>query len=216
MGGAGEFVVAMTSDSSFGSDTSSKSIQAEHFANDLPPCPSTPAPGCIPAERAVVKWNEQAVGREKVKLALRKLVGAVTQGQFGDPVAGTTRYDLCLYDEAGELAGGLSVDRAGDTCAGNPCWAALSTRGYRYKDDPREEGLSKLVAKGGDAGKGKVVARGNNRLGEVSAVPIQVAQALAGASSATVQLVTSDGGCFEAELGTVKRAEQFSFVAKGP
>jgi hypothetical protein len=55
-----------------------------------------------------------------------------------------------------------------------------------------------------------------NRLGEVSAVPIQVAQALAGTSSATVQLVTSDGGCFEAELGTVKRAEQFSFVAKGP
>jgi hypothetical protein len=49
-----------------------------------------------------------------------------------------------------------------------------------------------------------------------AALPTGTAAALAGATSATLQLTTSDAACFEAELGTVKKADGMLLKAKNP
>ena len=44
--------------------------------------------------------NEKSAGQEKLKGTLQKLVAAVALGELGHPVSGSTRYDVCVYDQA--------------------------------------------------------------------------------------------------------------------
>ncbi len=130
----------------------------------------------------------------------------VVQSQFGDPVSGTTRYDVCVYDEALRPVGRLTIDRAGATCGSRPCWKAISTKGYRYVDrDTAADGVSNVIATGGDAGRGRVLVKARNdaRSGRVS-MPTGMSAALQGAHAVTVQATTTDGACFGAMLTDVR------------
>jgi hypothetical protein len=150
--------------------------------------------------------DEDTPGRERAKIVLKKLVPSVVQADFGDPATGTTRYDVCLYDDALRPVGALAIDRAGEACGTRSCWHAVSTKGYRYVDRAATAaGVRSIVASGGSAGHGKLVlkARNDERLGQL-AMPRGMAAALASSRSVTVQALTSDGACFGATLTAVR------------
>jgi hypothetical protein len=151
-----------------------------------------------------------------LKLVLKKIVPPVVQAQLGDPATGTTRYDVCIYDDTLALVGGLSVDRAGASCGTRPCWRAISTKGYRYADRVAgADGVRSIVAVGGSAGRAKIVVRSRNdaRRGQ-EAMPLGMAAALQSTRSVTVQAVTSDGVCFGGTLTDVHSAGPTTFRAE--
>lgn len=183
----------------------------------LPPafdCAPAPAPGCIAPGKAVLLVNEKVAGKEKLKVVLTKLQSAVSPSQFGDPVSGSTQYNICVYDAGDQLQGQYTVDRAGDTCStGKPCFSTVPNKGYKYSDKATAaDGILKMSLSGGDAFKGKVVVTGKN----LGAMPTGVALALQSQPSATVQVVVSDGGCFGATLPVVKKNDGSIFNAVGP
>jgi len=176
-------------------------------------CGTAPAV-CIAPEKGSLLVNDKKPGKEKIKVSLTKLQASVPQSQFGNPISGTTAYAVCIYDAANQLAGEYTVDRAGDTCDGKPCWAAISDKGYKYSDKgTTADGILKMKLSGGAAGKGKIKVLGKN---SSSNLPTGVAALLQNQTSATVQVLTSDASCFGVGLSEVKKADGTVFNAKGP
>ncbi|HEV7733659.1 MAG TPA: hypothetical protein VGR62_15940 [Candidatus Binatia bacterium] len=184
----------------------------------LPPfdCGAAPAPasGCVVPSKGVLLVNEKVAGKEKLKVSFTKLQTAVLPSDFGDPVAGTTTYNVCIYDSANTLRGQYTVDRSGDTCGTKPCWAVVSGKGFKYGDKvTTADGILKMSVSGGDAGKGKVVVVGKN---SSATMPTGIAALMQSSSNATVQVVTSDAACFGMTLPLVKKADGLIFNAIGP
>lgn len=181
-------------------------------------CAASPRTSCLVARKAALSIVEKKPGKERLKATLAGLTAATTLADLGDPVAGSTRYDLCLYDATPALVAELSVDRAAQRCGRRqkPCWKFKGKRGYAYKDpDASADGVRKLAASAGPEGKGKLtVAAANNDKQGQRAMPTGIAASLRDASSATAQLVVSGGRCFEAMLSDVKRADGLRFKAK--
>src|SRR5436190_375772 len=71
-------------------------------------CPSAPRTGCVAPVTAFVKINEATPGRERMKIVLRGLTEDVDRRALGDPVDGSTRYDVCVYDAAATVVGALT------------------------------------------------------------------------------------------------------------
>ena len=185
-----------------------------------PTCPAAPLAECLPAAKASLSILEKTTGKEKLAAKLSGFGSATTQADLGDPVAGGTRYGLCVYDGADVLVAALAVDRAGAPCGpkAKPCWKAKGGTGWSYKDpDGAASGVRALAALSGAAGKGKLqVKASNNAAKGQDAMPTGAAAALQAAASATVQLLTSDAQCFGAELPTVQKADGLQFKAKAP
>ena len=197
------------------------------------PTPTTPPPGACPAvvdggctsgfAKGLLLIKANVPGREKFVAKL--LQGpALAQIDMGNPLdvaqGGTgTAYSLCLYDDAGDLAGGVLVDRAGDTCDGKPCWKAIGRapndpqgpgKGYRYKDASlASDGILKILYKGGTAGQSKAMV-----IGKGAGLPAGLAAALQSASQVTVQLRSSDGLCLSVSLSEITRQDSAFFRAK--
>jgi hypothetical protein len=135
---------------------------------------------------------------------------------FGNPVSGTTRVALCLYDDEGTLIRGFVVNQGGQSCVGKPCWAAKSTSGYAYKDKAAaSDGISKIGYRAGDAGKGKAdVAGANNASKGQMALPTGVVAALTGNTHPTMQFVTSDGFCLGATMTQVTSDDGLQYKAR--
>jgi hypothetical protein len=183
-------------------------------------CSPTALGGCIAPTKAVVLVKETSPGNEKLKVVLKQLVPVVTQGQFGNPVSGTSQYNLCLYDDTGALVADLNVDKAGASCGTppKPCWKVISTLGYKYLDpETTADGVAKIVGKGGDALKGKVVFKASNNvtLGQAN-LPTGIAAALLNNTQATAQIVVDDGSCFGQTVTSVKRNDGLVFKATEP
>jgi len=177
-------------------------------------CGTSPALACVAPEKGGLVVNEKKPGKEKLKVKLTKLQPAVTQGQFGDPVTGSTEYKICIYDGANQLKGSYTIARAGETCGTAACWSAISDKGYKYGDkSTAADGILKMKLIGGDAGKGKVKAIGKNTSGDL---PTGIAALLQNQTSATVQVLTSDAACFGVGLSHVKKADGTIFSAVGP
>jgi hypothetical protein len=177
-----------------------------------------PRTDCVDSADPSLSIKEGNPGRERLSLALKKLVPQVTQSQFGNPAMGTTRYDVCIYDDAARLAGILTVDRAGQSCGSSSkaCWQPIGAKGYRYNDRRAvADGVRNIVAKGGQPRRGKVIvkARNDRRHGQQS-MPLGIAAALQSTRSVTVQAVTSDGACFSATLTDVHADGPTSIRAK--
>jgi cysteine-rich repeat protein len=186
------------------------------FCENEPLCGAAPSTGCIAVGKARLKIDERKTGKEKLALSLSKLDGAVSAAEFGDPVTGETRFGVCLYDAADALAGELQVARAGETCGKQPCWKAKGEAAFAYKDPSAlDGGVVKINAKGGD-GNGKLSLSARNKAAKGQTSLPALAAGLAGAASATVQVVTSDASCFEASLGNVKKAEAAQFLGSAP
>ena len=146
---------------------------------------------------------------------LRKLAAAVGQAEFGNPVAGSTRYGVCVYDGTGALVEDLSVARAGQLCGSQPCWRTAGSGGYRYGDRSRSaDGVEKIVLKGGAATRGAMIIKASNRGGTL---PLGVAAALqTPGNQPIVQVLTDDAGCFDVTLSTVTASTSQRFTGKAP
>jgi len=178
-------------------------------------CDVSPDLTCTASEKAKLNINEKTVGKEKMKFQLTKLVPALTPADFGSPVTSDTSYALCIYNAADTLVGSYEVARGGDTCGAEPCWENFKTTGYAYadKDSQFADGVTKMQLVGGDAGKGKVKMQAANK---TSQMPTGIAALLSGATSATAQLVSSDGDCFGMPLPTIKKNDGLTFLATTP
>ncbi|MFT4569424.1 MAG: hypothetical protein ACI8TX_000642 [Hyphomicrobiaceae bacterium] len=178
-------------------------------------CPATPALGCLTGGRASIQYNEKKAGKEKMKLKLTNIEEATVQGDFGDPVNSFTEVALCIYDDFSDLVQEFVVARAGDTCAGKPCWKAKGTKGYGYKDkDVATQGVAKIGLKSGDAGKGKADALGKNNVAKgQTSLPLGVVAALGGNVSPTIQLITGEGVCVGATMNTLKKDDGLIYIA---
>ena len=182
-------------------------------------CPLEPVPDCLGVASAKLTFKGKPAGREKFSLAMTKFTDATAQSDFGDPVVGDTRYEICLYDAAGDLAGGLGVARAGDACGGKqkPCWKAKGA-GWLYKNpDASPSGVKQMLLLSGPAGKGKLVVKAANQAKKLqTALPASIGPALAGENAVTVQVTTSDARCYETTLTTIIKAESTLFRGKTP
>jgi cysteine-rich repeat protein len=182
----------------------------------LEPCLAAPVPGCLDAVQAQLSSSEKTAGKAKLKVQWKKVTSATTQGAFGDPVTGTTRVALCLYDDVGMLIRGFVVARAGQPCAGKPCWKANGTKGYGYKDkDAAADGINKIAWVAGEADKGKAdVSAANNAAKGQTALPTGVVAALSGNVHPTMQLVTSDGFCLGATMTEATKDDGLQYQAR--
>lgn len=127
--------------------------------------------------------------------------GAATAlSDFGDPVNGTTSYMLCVYDESAGVPTAVMTLNVppGGNCAGKLCWAAKKT-GFLYKDkNLTNDGIMQLQLTAGAAGKAKIVLKGK---GERLPMPVPLGFAdFAQDTAVIVQLVNSDGTCWEADF----------------
>jgi hypothetical protein len=148
---------------------------------------------------------------------MKNLVPGLSQDAFGAPATGTTRYDICIYDDDDTLVAGIDVDRAGDLCDGNPCWKALGAIGFKYSDKDVDTGIKGITAAGGPPGKGQVVVTGsNNVVRGQNGLPTGIAPALDDDTAARVQVITDDAACFEALFGTIKQSDPTQFKAAAP
>ena len=151
---------------------------------------------------------------------------AVAGTDFGDPLlTGGSAYSLCVYDDGGNLDGQYLIAKAGEACAkGRPCWKNIGAvapdpqhQGYGYKDAGGEsDGILKANMKGPKSAK-MLFAGKNNTAKGLTNLPTGVTAALAGTTSATVQLLVSDEAtCFSADLTSVTRADGTGFQAQTP
>jgi len=182
----------------------------------LEPCRRSPTPLCRVALQAQMQLSENKPGKERLKLRWKKVSGSTTTAAFGDPVTGATRVTLCLYDASATLVQAYEVDRAGQQCAGKPCWATKGTAAYGYKDKlAAADGVTKIGYKAGASGKGKADAAGaNDATKGQTALPTGVVAALTGNTRPTVQLSTSDGLCIEAMMTEVTKDEGGVYKAR--
>jgi hypothetical protein len=187
-------------------------------------CPSSVDAGCTDGfAKGLLLAKESVPGKEKL---VAKFIGgpALAQTDMGNPLdagqGGTgTEYSLCIYNGAGNFAGGLLVDRAADTCAGVPCWKSVGKapndpqgpgKGYKYKDGAlASDGVLKILYKGGDAGKSKAIL-----IGKGPGLPAGIPAALQVSAQATVQLRSSDGICLSVVVSDIKKQESDFFKAK--
>jgi len=133
---------------------------------------ATPATGCLAPGKAILTLSDPSADdpskADKNRLLLKWTKGAAFAfADLGDPVAGTTDYTLCLYDESGGVPDLLlaATVAGGGTCGGAPCWKRLGSdsnpRGYKYVDhNLTADGWLKVPLRSGDAGKTKVIMRG--------------------------------------------------------
>ena len=181
-------------------------------------CRPTPLAGCVVAGRAKLTISEKTAGQERLKTSLQELNAALGLIDFGNPVSGPTRYDVCIHNQAGALVGQMTVNRAQQTCGTRPCWKATGSVGYRYSDATASaSGIRSIGTKSGSIGTGNVKVKGGNMVsvGQTS-LPTGMTAALSGNTQAVVQVITSDARCYQATLTTVTKNTPQQFTGKTP
>jgi hypothetical protein len=165
----------------------------------IPPpllCQPTPLSGCreeLVSQKGLANVRKSGDGTSN-KLVWKWKKGDTTElAAFGDPVTGTTDYELCLYEE---LSGApflimTAAAPAGGTCGGGtPCWKETSS-GFRYKDsNETPDGVQKIVLKEGAAGQARIVWVGKGADLRIPGMPL--------GQPVVVQLVNSLGECWSA------------------
>ena len=183
---------------------------------EAPGCTVSVDPECEDVEKAKLALSEKEAGKEQVKLKLGKILVATTQAQFGDPLDGDTAVGVCVFDDSGDLATSVFLDKAGQFCDdGNPCWKAKGSKGYGFKDKAgTSDGINKAKFKSGDPGKGKFSVAGKNKADDgLTGVPAGMVAALAGSATPTVQVRTTDGLCIGATLDDIGKDDGAQFKA---
>src|SRR5262249_55410433 len=121
-----------------------------------------------------------------------------------------TGYRLCAYDSSGGVPGLVLTARIGPggTCNGKPCWKQTKT-GFKYSsktDGP--DGIQALTLTGGGPGKAKIMCKGKGAHLPTPALPFAQDPAV------IVQIVSTDGVCWDARYSTSKKNEGGQFKAK--
>lgn len=169
---------------------------------DAPPCPTlcdeaadACVTGCAPAPRAcrAAATSSLLIRADRDgatdRLVWRWVRGASTSlAELADPTA-TTEYALCLY--AGTppaLRGGVTL------AAGSPAWRPLGTQGYRFDAPAGSSGIDRVLLKGSDRDRAKILLKGSGAGVPSVALPLDAPVAL--------QLVNGDSGvCWGADYG---------------
>jgi hypothetical protein len=175
---------------------------ARYLGCDAEPCPTpTPAPLCADTPRAGCKAAGKSTFQvkdkstdERQQVLWKWLAGAATTvAELGDPI-GTTEYGFCVYDTLAS-----PPDRVmSAVLAPNGTWETVSTSGFQYKDkSAATSGFFKVQLKSGSDGDARIIVKMRG-----AAIPLP---APATASlffqqdpDLVVQLVNSDGNCWEA------------------
>jgi hypothetical protein len=169
-------------------------------ATPLPSCRKPTAPG-----KSMFQLKDNPLDNKDALTWSWNKGDATALSDFGDPVNGSTSYTLCIYDDGGPVMT-LTAPPGGE-CSGKPCWAAKRT-GFLYNDkDLTNDGLKQLKLTAGPAGKAKVSVKGKGQNLPMPALPFAQNPAV------IVQLVNSDGMCWEADFSApAKRndAQQFN------
>ncbi len=180
-------------------------------------CLIPPAPDCVVPDEASLSMSEKQTEEKlarKFSASLQGFLTTISPGDFGDPVSGATRFDVCLYEGGDRLAFQLIVDRGLDTCGDKekPCWRSVAQKGYKYADPGLDaSGVSSIVALGGDFGEGRLKVKAE-RKNDSSNLGNTVG-AFVNDQKATLQVMVSDGRCFGAVLEDVKRNDERKFQA---
>ncbi len=122
---------------------------------------------------------------------------ATAAGDFGEPQVADD-YALCIYDDAQGSAALLfrATAPAAGICGTTPCWIALGSGGFRYRDkEGTPDGLTILRLSSGTDGRARVIVKGagSNLSGGPAGLPT-----LPLPLPLRVQLQAGDGECFEA------------------
>jgi cysteine-rich repeat protein len=154
-----------------------------------------PATGCRSAASGTLSLRGGAlVEPSKRLLTWRWSNGAGSSlADFGDPVATTGAYTLCLYDAT--TGGSRRVLRAtvpgGGSCAGKPCWKARGVSGFTYRDrELARDGVASMTFKVSGGGQASIALKAKGPLLETPALP------LAQSPDVTIQLRGGDA-CWE-------------------
>jgi hypothetical protein len=118
-------------------------------------CPIAPQGACRTSTKKQLLIKNQT-DDNKDKLIWKYLKGdATTQADFANPTS-TAAYALCIYaGTADALVATLSIPPS------NTKWQASGDKGYKYKDlTNSQSGVSKVILKGGAAGKTKALLKG--------------------------------------------------------
>ena len=142
-------------------NTGGRELYVRGFASS---CPATPFEGsCRSAGRSriVVKDNPKDTGDT--------VLFSWTRGEetllvdFGDPVAGSTDYTLCVYQEGpgGQTLVAESNAVAAAQCAAGPCWKQLGDRFAYLNSEKLPDGMVRVALRAGETGKASVSAKAN-------------------------------------------------------
>jgi len=160
----------------------------------LPVCIFGPRSGCRTAGKSLL-LVDTAAGKKKLTWKWLKGLEAVDASAFGDPTA-ATRYVLCIY------MGGFPTEVV--VPPGSP-WDTAGS-GFKYSDDgASQNGVQRVSLKPGAAGKSKILVKGRG-----AALPVPPSLGV----PALVQLVNSDGECWEAAYNTVLKNTGDHFKTK--
>ena len=184
-------------------------------ASPLPLCATTPASGCrlaqIGASSVAIRDN---VDNTKDQFKWNWAKGAATDvNAFKDPVNGSARYSVCLYDASGNNQPLMEMDvPPHGTCHTVPCWKATGTSGFSYRISKAGTltGITTVKLSAGAAGEAKVQAKGRG--------PNLPTPALGLTLPVIVQLMIGDGTteCWQTTYSTATRNDAARFTAKGP
>jgi cysteine-rich repeat protein len=169
----------------------------------------TPPTGlvCAPAasDKSTIVLKDSVSSRTDRVLWKWKSRGQFTKAEVGAPNTSTS-LTLCVFDRNGLKVSATAP--AGGTCSGRQCWREVPL-GYRYADaDGTPDGLSKIQAKAGSSGQGRLVVRGRGPLLDMPPLGLT--------PPVTVRLRRGDdAGCWESTYSVPTVSDMLQFKARG-
>lgn len=197
---------------------------AAHVVTLADACPPAPELTCRDGfAKGTLVVDEQKAGKEKLTAGIKR--GPITtQADFGNPlVPDGTAVRLCLYDDQAQSVATLLVDRAAELCGTKGgCWKSIGKappigKGFAYADKATAaDGVKLVKLKAGKPGKTQLDLKAANKSDKgQTALPTGITAALAtSAGGVTLQVHTSDAGCFTRTFTEVKKHEEDFFKAK--
>jgi hypothetical protein len=130
--------------------------------------------------------------------------------EFGNPFT-TTSQSVCIWTGAEESRMEKAYEVTippGGQCAGKACWKSMND-GYRFRDkDATNGGIRKLLIKGGDAGRARIVVQGKGPGLTVGSLPLAPADGVA-----RVQ-IRNEETCWEANFSSISQNDSSKFTAR--
>lgn len=164
-----------------------------------PDCPPAPLGGCRDTfGLARLKMNDSSLpARDRFQFVWRQ-GEATSLADFGDPIAGSTAYGICVY-AAGVPVVDISLPPGG-LCAGQPCWRMAGQYRLAYEDRvASNDGAKFLVLREGSDGQSRIDLLTKGMELGLPTLPLEtpVRVQVRAATGAGVQ-------CWEAEFPTLK------------
>jgi hypothetical protein len=128
----------------------------------------------------------------------------------------TADYTLCTYTGGSQTLVAEAAVPPGGLCGGVPCWKAISTKGYKYKDTGTNDGVTKIIVKS-NSSPGKTKAQVKGRGANLPDIGPASNPALDLDLPVKVQLVNEDNGvCLESDFlsGDIKKNVPGKFKGK--